>query len=389
MSNDSAAQVNKRLEGRSQTECAVVAVRAALHAVPFLGAAKERPRDLGIFVLSSARCLLTLNASLAVQDIDIQRTVWEIHLAMFSVLSQENPSPKLGNLMSEKFDGVAVRGALIEAVGAVAGPSQTAHQKSGLTVGYLRLMAQKTFDQTAMRDVVLAALHDVDAAASESAAGVIEIPLWPDNVMSDPRASAFFDPQRVFGVEPNWAFWREWYQGILDGKPLGWELQRRVALIPDPFWDAGPEAVAEEIERIRAAYEVETRAAELEQSAYSQSKIQFARGVGDNNPPSPIDDALNTSDGATVVWAAAQKLKNEAQSEEPDKDRVKNALSAIVGVMKACGLWAAKKVDKGLNAAIVSACTTVGATGGLWVTQNADKINELIEAVQKWLPFLP
>lgn len=47
-------------------------------------------------------------------------------------------------------------------------------------------------------------------------------------------------------------FWREWYQGFLDGKPLDWELQRRVALIDDAIWKAGPEAVAKEIERIQA-----------------------------------------------------------------------------------------------------------------------------------------
>ncbi|WP_226892534.1 hypothetical protein [Phycobacter azelaicus] len=51
-----------------------------------------------------------------------------------------------------------------------------------------------------------------------------------------------------------WAFWRDWYQGFLDGKPLDWELQRRVALIDDAIWNQGPEAVAKEIERIKAAY---------------------------------------------------------------------------------------------------------------------------------------
>lgn len=51
-----------------------------------------------------------------------------------------------------------------------------------------------------------------------------------------------------------WVFWETWYQGFLDGKPLDWELQRRVALIDDAIWDAGPEAVAAEIERIKAEF---------------------------------------------------------------------------------------------------------------------------------------
>ncbi len=38
----------------------------------------------------------------------------------------------------------------------------------------------------------------------------------------------------------DFTFWREWYQGFLDGKPLDWKLQRRVALIPDEDWDKGP-----------------------------------------------------------------------------------------------------------------------------------------------------
>ena len=49
-------------------------------------------------------------------------------------------------------------------------------------------------------------------------------------------------------------YWRDWYQGFLDGKPLDWELQRRVALIPDEDWEKGPEHIAEKIEEIRAEY---------------------------------------------------------------------------------------------------------------------------------------
>lgn len=59
--------------------------------------------------------------------------------------------------------------------------------------------------------------------------------------------------ESLFGRESQWDFWREWYQGFLDGNPMDWELQRRVALIDDVIWEAGPETVADEIERIRLA----------------------------------------------------------------------------------------------------------------------------------------
>jgi len=51
---------------------------------------------------------------------------------------------------------------------------------------------------------------------------------------------------------PEWQFWRDWYQGFLDGKPLDWDLQREVALIPDKDWDKGPEHIAQKIEDIKA-----------------------------------------------------------------------------------------------------------------------------------------
>lgn len=58
----------------------------------------------------------------------------------------------------------------------------------------------------------------------------------------------------IFPKNGTWSFWRDWYQGFLDGKPLDWELQHRVALIDDTIWHQGPEAVAQEIERIKAEF---------------------------------------------------------------------------------------------------------------------------------------
>jgi uncharacterized small protein (DUF1192 family) len=55
----------------------------------------------------------------------------------------------------------------------------------------------------------------------------------------------------------NWGFWQGWRNSILRKSPLDWDLQRRVALIPDDIWNAGPEAVAEEIARIEAQWQSE------------------------------------------------------------------------------------------------------------------------------------
>ena len=55
----------------------------------------------------------------------------------------------------------------------------------------------------------------------------------------------------------HWSHWLQWYQDCLDGNPRDWELQRRVALIPDEDWEKGPEHIAEKIEEIRRAFETE------------------------------------------------------------------------------------------------------------------------------------
>jgi hypothetical protein len=65
-----------------------------------------------------------------------------------------------------------------------------------------------------------------------------------------------FSPFRLIkGSKDPWSFWRDWYQGFLDGKPLDWELQRRVALIPDEDWDKGPEHIAQLIDQIRKDFD--------------------------------------------------------------------------------------------------------------------------------------
>jgi hypothetical protein len=51
-----------------------------------------------------------------------------------------------------------------------------------------------------------------------------------------------------------WSFWARWYAAAMAGDPLPWELQEQVALIPSEIWEAGPEAVAEEIARIEAEF---------------------------------------------------------------------------------------------------------------------------------------
>lgn len=57
----------------------------------------------------------------------------------------------------------------------------------------------------------------------------------------------FFDQSDL-----TWGFWARWYEGMLNGTPMSWELQRLVATeISDEVWEAGAEAVADEIRKLQ------------------------------------------------------------------------------------------------------------------------------------------
>lgn len=84
----------------------------------------------------------------------------------------------------------------------------------------------------------------------------IDLPLWHEEAREpalEKQAQEFLDLSNAY----HWSFWREWYQGFLDGKPMDWELQRRVAMIPDEDWEKGPEHIARVIEEIRRDFEAE------------------------------------------------------------------------------------------------------------------------------------
>ncbi len=179
-----------------------------------------------------------------------------------------------------------------------------------------------------------------------------------------------------------WSFWREWYQGFLDGKPMDWELQRRVAMISDPIWEAGPEAVAEEIERIRAAYDVEKALRQLQEERVAFEKVRL--GIGGNNPPDSIEDVRAIEREITIIWNSVEELTEEVKSESPNKGRVLAALDWVQRGLAAILKWCGRKGDLTVDTLIKWGIPA----GGGYLTFNPDKIGALIEAVQAWLPFL-
>jgi hypothetical protein len=142
----------------------------------------------------------------------------------------------------------------------------------------------------------------VDNAAPELAFnrrlwGNVGIPPW-----FEPARESLID---AWTSEPAvWGFWARWYQGMLDGEPLDWDLQRAVALIDDAVWTAGPEAVAERIRDIEAEFIVE-RLPQAEEMVFDAGS-----GTFEVHPVETSDERLVATTFGQVEFAVRTALQS-------------------------------------------------------------------------------
>ena len=192
--------------------------------------------------------------------------------------------------------------------------------------------------------------------------------------------NAFFDMLREKGE--TWSFWHDWYQGFLSGKPLNWQLLRRVALIDNSTWEAGPEVVAREIERFRAQLDLEQRIDELEAELRLASIDRH--GVGGNMPPEPLEEAPIARE-LVIIWQPVEVLKDEVAKDDPDPKRLQVVIEALTTALKKGLAWCLKKGDLIVDTTIKWA-VPAGGTG--YLALNPEKLEAVIEAAKKLLGFL-
>ncbi|MEX0328082.1 MAG: hypothetical protein AB3N07_05115 [Ruegeria sp.] len=185
---------------------------------------------------------------------------------------------------------------------------------------------------------------------------------------------------------PSFAFWREWRQGFIDGQPVEWELQRRIALIDDGIWNAGADAVADKIKQIQARWEIERALSDLRNGLIVQAAARHS--IGGNNPPERIEDE-RLSGAITLIWEATEELADALEQENPAREWLQAILvklkSGLAGLLK----WCAGKINLAVGTAVVVG-TTKGATVVVdaYIAKHPEKIEALIEALERWLPFL-
>lgn len=339
---------------------ATLITRSMLRA--YRGFVPTGPQNSAVFLLET-RFFLTVGCYSVGEDISsVHLRPWPRDRAMYSVSAAGH------NTYAYLFD-------IVE-------PSHTKVSLETVLVSHTNCASKMSqFDEDDVRFCHEIARDQKDLESGHSGIDVFQKPLWIDTREAEASAQDWlYQWDTYWSNEPSkWSFWREWYQGILDGKPLDWALQRRVALIDEAIWEAGPEAAAKEIEQVRAKFDLEKRIGELE--ADLRRTTVNRHGIGGNMPPEVIDDAPIALE-LIIVWKPLEELKEEIAKNDPDRKRLQSIIEALVTALNTGFAWSLKKgdliVDTGIKWAIPA-----GGTG--YFVLNPEKLEAVIEAANKLL----
>lgn len=204
-------------------------------------------------------------------------------------------------------------------------------------------------------------------------------PIWHETGEPKWLVSTLIPLDDLLEKGSEWSFWREWYRGFLNGKPLDWELQKEIALIPDADWEKGPQHIAGLIEIIRKRRDLEAEIARLKEQLNLAKSAVTLPGRLHNQPPEAVDDAAQILQrDLTVVWGEIDALEKEIAKPDPSPTvlaRIASRLAVIaVSIAKYCGSVA--------DAAVKAGAKVIGAAAGAAVVAEA-ALPGSIQAVAK------
>ena len=168
-----------------------------------------------------------------------------------------------------------------------------------------------------------------------------ENPLFfPTHGTSLPLPSLYSSESQVMPDElPAREFWSDWYKSIIEGKPLDWELQMRVALIPNSDWDNGYDHVAGKIEIIYKQWELQLEIEKLKEKLnFDLSHLGWSRLH--NGPPDPITDVEGSlSQVFQFVSRQIDDLEKEISKTEPDPSVIHRISDSLFEAAKRISIY--------------------------------------------------
>lgn len=197
---------------------------------------------------------------------------------------------------------------------------------------------------------------------------LMALPLWPSE--QNPLGDMWLQV-RSRSIDPEWSFWIDWYQGLLDGRTQNWSLLEEIAFIEPEVWDAGPQAVALQIEVYQKIISLREHAERLAQNV-SALRVTAASAAqrSHNDPPELVDDVHAISAGVTLIWEQVEQAAVELDKPRPDPSRLRRIGKAILSAVVILGRYVGSLADDGLRAGAkaAGAAVGVGAAGALIVS---------------------
>lgn len=216
-----------------------------------------------------------------------------------------------------------------------------------------------------------------------SGVDMLNQPLFPGDIPDNQAQTIFEFPQRL-GDRLGHPFWRNWYQGFIDGRPIDWDLQRRIALeTVDQDWASGPTIVARRIEAITAAHHVEQVARDVLADITKLVTHADLPPRGNNSPPEIISYNRIVRE-IPAVEEAVKTLMTQAGGRTAVHKTASNALDLIANWTNSIAAWLGRKADLAVDTVIKWAIPT----GGGYILLNPGQVQELVEAGKAWLALL-
>lgn len=218
-------------------------------------------------------------------------------------------------------------------------------------------------------------------------------PLWstaPPEWFTQADAAA----RAIWAKDPpgTWDFWTRWWDGVLSGQQLDWELQKAVALIPDEIWTQGPAAVAEAIRLIEERLELRRQVLAMKEqlSALSTALVQQAdpHHRGHNNPPEMIDASAPIILQVNTLVAALSEAETELDQPAPDPGILRKVagvlLDTTTAVLRYCGGLADAMLKKTAEEVGSTGVKWAIRVGGLSVVSRIEPVKDLAEQLLKF-----
>jgi hypothetical protein len=148
---------------------------------------------------------------------------------------------------------------------------------------------------------------------------------------------------------------------VLSGQQTDWDVQEKVALIPDEVWEAGPEAVAAEIARIEEQLRLRREVAGLKaQLANARAGVAALSKRSHNNPPELVEPMTDVERQANSVAQALNEAERELAQYTPRPAVLRRVGQVLMEVATRSLSYCASLGDTALR----KAAEEVGSAGG-------------------------